>query len=339
MSPEQIRNQKVDHRSDIWSFGVILYEMITGRYPFKGEHDASLFYSIINQNPEPLARYKSNISDDFQRIIDKALNKEPETRYQHIDEILSDLKRIGGESSKNKIKSKKRHYYIVAALIIAAMIFLSTNYFLNNNSKIIKPPKHTQLTFDGNVDLFRSGGPLYDLAMISPAGQFIAYVIDKGEEKSIYVKEISSDKAIEVFKGLNLVTNLRWSPSGKKLLFNGLQSNNIWSGFITNKFGGNIRQILYHFTICWSPDETMLAYIKGGDYNEIEIINRETGEITRTITLQGIFNSISNIDWSYKEDKITFLTFDIKTKKNIIWTVKTDGSQQQKIWEKTKNNI
>ncbi len=81
MSPEQIRNQKVDQRTDIWSFGVILYEMITGRYPFKGEHDASLFYSIINQTPEPIARYKSNISESFQRIIDKALDKEPETRY------------------------------------------------------------------------------------------------------------------------------------------------------------------------------------------------------------------------------------------------------------------
>ena len=92
MSPEQIRNQKVDQRTDIWSFGVILYEMITGRYPFKGEHDASLFYSIINQNPEPLARYKVNINGEFQRIIDKALNKESETRYQHIDELISDLK-------------------------------------------------------------------------------------------------------------------------------------------------------------------------------------------------------------------------------------------------------
>ena len=85
MSPEQIRNQSVDHRSDIWSFGVILYEMITGKYPFKGEHDASLFYSIINQIPEPLARYKANIGEGFQRLIDKSLDKDPETRYQHID--------------------------------------------------------------------------------------------------------------------------------------------------------------------------------------------------------------------------------------------------------------
>ena len=75
MSPEQIRNQNVDHRSDIWSFGVILYEMIAGKYPFKGEHDASLFYSIINQTPEPLARYKADINEGFQRIIDKSLGQ------------------------------------------------------------------------------------------------------------------------------------------------------------------------------------------------------------------------------------------------------------------------
>ena len=110
MSPEQIRNQNVDHRSDIWSFGVILYEMITGKYPFNGEYDASLFYSIINQSPEPLARYKADINEGFQRIIDKSLEKDPETRYQHIDELLSDLrreKRDSGEFAVSKLKGKK----------------------------------------------------------------------------------------------------------------------------------------------------------------------------------------------------------------------------------------
>ncbi len=83
--------------------------MITGKYPFKGEHDASLFYSIINQSPEPLARYKANISEGFQRIIDKSLDKDPETRFQHIDELLSDLRREkeSGEHRIDKRRTKK----------------------------------------------------------------------------------------------------------------------------------------------------------------------------------------------------------------------------------------
>ncbi len=82
--------------------------MITGKYPFKGEHDASLFYSIINQSPEPLARYKANISEGFQRIIDKSLDKDPETRYQHIDELLSDLRREKRDSGEFAVGRLKR---------------------------------------------------------------------------------------------------------------------------------------------------------------------------------------------------------------------------------------
>jgi serine/threonine-protein kinase len=92
-----VQGEKVDHRSDIFSLGVVLYEMITGHLPFKGDYDAAVTYSIINETPEPLARYKSDVPEDIQRMVSKALEKDVETRYQHIDDLLADIRRVGRE--------------------------------------------------------------------------------------------------------------------------------------------------------------------------------------------------------------------------------------------------
>ncbi len=93
MSPEQIRGKDLDQRSDIFSLGIVLYQFIAGQLPFRGFTEEEMIYSITHERPEPLARYKAGVTDGLQRIIDKALEKDLQMRFQYIDEFLSDLKR------------------------------------------------------------------------------------------------------------------------------------------------------------------------------------------------------------------------------------------------------
>ena len=100
MAPEQIQGGEVDSRSDIFSFGIVLYEMLTGRTPFRGEHDAAVMYSIVNSVPDPPSAIRPSISAEIDRIVHRALEKEPEDRYQHVDDMVSELRRIHKRTSR-----------------------------------------------------------------------------------------------------------------------------------------------------------------------------------------------------------------------------------------------
>jgi len=163
MSPEQALGKPLDARSDLFSFGIVLYEMATGALPFRGQTSVEIFDAILNRPQAPPQHLNSEVPPELGRIISKALEKNRDVRYQHADDIRADLKRLKRESESSKTvttaaampKLSQRNFWMAAAAVIVLLVLIGAGVYLRKPSSVQAIDSIAVIPFanvGGNID-------------------------------------------------------------------------------------------------------------------------------------------------------------------------------------------
>jgi serine/threonine-protein kinase len=204
MSPEQTEGKPADRRSDIWALGVVLYEMISGRVPFPGEAEAAVAYAIVHTEPEPLTAVRSGVPLELDRIVEKALAKEPAVRYQHVEDLLVDVHRLRSEAlTSSRAKTRRaappqlKWRRLVLAVAPLLLVIAAVAAWLVLRSPEAPPNPLVDARFTKLTDF--EGAELD--AAISSDGRLVTFLSDRDGPFDAWVGHIGGGDFVNLTKG------------------------------------------------------------------------------------------------------------------------------------------
>jgi serine/threonine protein kinase/Tol biopolymer transport system component len=338
MSPEQALGKPLDQRTDLFSFGIVLYEMCTGRSPFSGDTTGELLISIVRQVPVTPTQLNPDVPAALAGIIDLCLEKSPEYRYQRASEIRADLKHLqhnpsteppahsvarqtrtsvrelstsGMSSPSESTRSILRRRWPVTLAAVFVLLAGAFVYFWSRPLPLPKVSNYVQLTQDGEPKILEAtdGLRLY-LGMRTPSDSKIAEI------------SVSGGDPIPMPVPSEGLTPLSVSPDGSKLLAVDL-SGVLWS---LPTLGGAPHRVPTTFplvasqTAVWSPDGKMLAYCH---WNDLILARSDGAEARKLITVPGL---PYDLQFSPDETKLRFSARDPQSGDRALWEISLQGT-------------
>ncbi len=326
MSPEQVRGQELDARTDLFSFGVVLYEMATGRPPFSGNTAGVIFHAILERAPTPPRRLNPELLPKLEEIISKALEKERRLRYQTASDMRADLLRMKRDTDSGRAAAFNETISPVQArprpargwlLPVASLSLMGAVVLFLWLRSPLPPPRvltYLPITSDGrpkSTTLFTDGPRIY-FSEVADGRSIVAQVSASGGGTVAVPTPFQNAFLLDIF------------PSQSELLIESFVANEaempLW---VLPVLGGSPRRLgdIRAHDATWMPDGQKIVYANGAD---LYVVKSDGSDSRKLVTAPGIPQWLR---WSPCGSRLCFTLYDSKTRSNSLWEVGDDGTQ------------